>query len=309
MKKMIKSMTPQRILYLYYVLQIFPEYLSAKKRNSNKRFPKVSFFDDNTTIDKIITENMSLARFGDGEIMWMCGEDLDSFQKKSEKFVEDLKRSFQCNNPNVLIGIPYGIFNSVGCNMYAKMYWAIIKVDFLEKLKAVVNYNKTYCNASITRPYIDYKKRAFSEQAFKNIKRIWNNRNIVIVEGEKTKLGLGNDLFDNVLSIKRILCPATDAYEKIEEIKCSIRENVDKGTMILGALGPTASILATQLAEEGYQFIDIGHIDVEYMWFLKKAILRVPIEGKYVNESGRKKCSSFYDNDKQYTESIIDRII
>ena len=80
-------------------------------------------------------------------------------------------------------------------------------------------------------------------------------------------------------------------------------------TLILGALGPTASILASQLCDEGYQFVDIGHVDVEYMWYLRHAILRETIEGKYVNESGVKTCSDVYDNDSTYINSIIDRVL
>ena len=120
---------------------------------------------------------------------------------------------------------------------------------------------------------------------------------------------MGNDLFDNASSIKRIICPAENAYERIEAIKNSIRSNVEKDTLILGALGPTASILASQLCDEGYQFVDIGHIDVEYMWYLRHAILRETIEGKYVNESGVKTCSDVYDNDSTYINSIIDRVL
>ncbi len=37
-------------------------------------------------------------------------------------------------------------------------------------------------------------------------------------------------------SIKRIICPAENAYERIEAIKNSIRSNVEKDTLILGAL-------------------------------------------------------------------------
>lgn len=61
---------------------------------------------------------------------------------------------------------------------------------------------------------------------------------------------MGNDLFDNATSIKRIICPAENAYSKLEAIKSSIRLNVEKDTLILGALGPTASILASQLCDE-----------------------------------------------------------
>lgn len=308
-KKKIKQMLPERLIYVYECLKKIPQYILSIMNESENEFPNIKFLDDKATVDRIIMQGMSLSRFGDGEFMWMSGERLDSFQEYSEQFAEDLRMAFQSQNPKLLIGIPHGIFDSKECNLYAKMHWKIIKQKFLLNLEKFVDIERVYCNASITRPYIDYKKVGFSEEAFKNLKRIWENRDIVIIEGKQTKLGMGNDLFDNALSIKRILCPSVNAYSKIEEIKSSIRKNVDKETMILGALGPTASILAVQLADEGYQFVDIGHIDVEYMWYLKKTILRVPIEGKYVNESGEKECSDFYEYDKKYLNSIMDEVL
>lgn len=308
-KKKFKKMLPERFVYAYECLRKFPKYLLTKIKLRKLAIPNVKFMDDSTTVNKIVDQGMSLSRFGDGEIMWMSGEKLGWFQEYSEEFAEDLRKAFQSKNSNLLIGIPYGIFDSKQCNLYAKMYWGIIKHDFLTKILRYIDFDRIYCNASITRPYIDYKKREYSDNAFRNLKRIWDKRHIVIIEGERTKLGMGNDLFNNTLSIRRIICPSENAYAKLAEIKTTIRKHVSKDIMMLGALGPTASILAAQLAEEGYQFIDIGHVDVEYMWYLNKSIIRVPIEGKHVNESGEKQCSNYYDYDKMYLDSIIEKIV
>lgn len=51
-----------------------------------------------------------------------------------------------------------------------------------------------------------------------NIKRIWLNRDILLIEGEYSRLGVNNDLFSGVRSLQRILCPAKDAYEKYNDI-------------------------------------------------------------------------------------------
>ena len=37
------------------------------------------------------------------------------------------------------------------------------------------------------------------------MKGIWEGRDIIFIEGEKSRLGVGNDLFDNAQSIHRIL--------------------------------------------------------------------------------------------------------
>lgn len=309
LKRKIKNLLPDRIVYLYYPLKKVPKYIKAVWNDRFNEYPDINFFDDKITVDKIINERMSLSRFGDGEFLWMTGEHLKSYQEYSEDFSYDLRKSFKSKNDNLLIGIPYGIVNSNGCNLHTKMHWKIIKAHCYKRILEFADLNRTYCNASITRPYIDYCDYEFSTNKFNNLKRIWENRDIVFVEGEKTKLGMGNDLFNNAKSIKRIICPAENAYEKKERIKKSIIKNVPKDVMILAALGPTASILAAEMTDLGYQFIDIGHVDIEYIWYQRREICRKEIEGKYVNETGSKGDSNLYDSDPKYLSSIIDKIL
>lgn len=305
-KKKIKEIMPDRLVYAYFVLKDLPAYFKAHKKFV--QMPDIKFYSNREVIDFIVREKKSLSRFGDGEFMWMSGESMPSFQNYSHELRRDLISAFTNENENLLIGIPQGVFDASKCNLYAKMHWKIIRANFLPRLMKFVNSKRIYCDASITRPYIDYRDRNFSEMAFNLLRHIWDDNDIVIVEGEKTKFGMGNDLLSNAKSIKRIICPAENAYSKLKEIRNSIHKNVSKDTLILGALGPTASILAATLCDEGYQFIDIGHVDIEYMWYQKHAIIRESIEGKYVNESGTKTCSNIYDKE-EYTNSIIDRIL
>jgi glycosyltransferase family protein len=187
------------------------------------------------------------------------------------------------------------------------MWWQIVKWETFVKVAGYMDCTVKYCNASITRPYIDYADREYSRCCFENLKRIWDGRDCIFVEGEQTKLGVGNDLFDNIKSVGRILCPAENAFDKLDEIKDAIRTFAGKDTLILGALGPTASILAAQMCEEGYQFVDIGHVDIEYIWFLRKAKRREPVDGKYVNECGRQVLSDKCENE-EYWNSILTTI-
>lgn len=52
---------------------------------------------------------------------------------------------------------------------------------------------------------------------------------------------------------------------------------------MLLALGPTASVLAYDLARQGYQAVDIGHADLSYEWMLRGNHNKVP--DKYSNEA------------------------
>ena len=155
---------------------------------------------------------------------------------------------------------------------------------------------------------MDYKNKNFNvmKKKFDNLKKIWNNRDVIIVEGEYTRLGIGNDLFDNCKSIKRIICPPENAYYKYEDIAESIRRNANKKSLILMSLGPTATILSYNMSKEGYQCIDTGHIDIEYMWFKNGATKKENIVGKYVNEVKKEKPDDI--NDDKYFSQILETI-
>lgn len=306
-KQFLKKHTPQWILYMFYIYKIYPKYRKSKK-NENTVLPNIKFYSHEQTIDLIINNRMSLSRFGDGEFMWMMGEKHTSYQQYSVKLAQDLKRVILSETPNLLIGIPYLVFNTSKCDLYSRMWWETIRYDSFEHMKPYLENNKIYCDSLISRPYINFRDRSYAKKIFELWRRVWNNRDVVIVEGSSSKLGMGNDLFDNVKTLKRIICPAKNAYEKLDIIEEKIKNNVSKNTLILSALGPTATILASNLSDIGYQFIDVGHIDIEYVWYLKHAVARIPIPGKYVNESGVDLKPTLYDNDPKYLNSVIDYV-
>ena len=73
-------------------------------------------------------------------------------------------------------------------------------------------------------------------------------------------------------------------------------------------MGQTATALAYDLAKEGFWAIDIGHLDIEYEWFLRKAKDKIKIAGKHVNEA---KYIPYEDTfyDEVYEKQIIARIL
>ena len=137
-------------------------------------------------------------------------------------------------------------------------------------------------------------------------KTIWDKRNIIIIEGEKTRIGIGNDLFNNSKSIKRIICPVTNAFSAYEKILKYIRFlKPDKEDLILISLGPTATALVYDLQNLGNQIIDFGHFDINYEYYLRNATKKIKIPYKYVNEvpGGSENITSKVDNN--YYKQII----
>ena len=94
------------------------------------------------------------------------------------------------------------------------------------------------------------------------------------------------------------------AFSKYDDILTEVlRYPADKWLVIL-ALGPTATVLAYDLAQKGYQAIDIGNVDTEYEWYKMGALTKVPIPNKYVHEAGG--FSGSEDTiDKDYQSQIV----
>ena len=82
-------------------------------------------------------------------------------------------------------------------------------------------------------------------------------------------MGVGNDLLDNASTVVRVLAPAQNAFDKYDEIMTEALK-LSKGSLILIALGPTATALSYDLYKEGYHAVDIGHVDLKYEQYLRK---------------------------------------
>ena len=139
------------------------------------------------------------------------------------------------------------------------------------------------------------------------LRKIWQDKHLLIVEGEKSRLGMGNDLFFNASSIRRIVCPSVNAYSRIDEIERAVAD-VHDFDMVLIALGPTASVLAYRLYKKGLHALDIGHIDIEYEWYRKGVLEKEPVQHKYIGEMPG---GDMVDDitDENYDLQIIRRIL
>lgn len=113
------------------------------------------------------------------------------------------------------------------------------------------------------------------------MKSIWSEKDVVIVEGAGSRLGVGNDLLNEAKSVKRIICPIKDAFSKYKEILAECLKQ-DKNSLFIMALGPTATVLAEDLSNNGYRALDMGHLDTAYEAFLRNSNKFVHIEGKIV---------------------------
>lgn len=255
------------------------------KRNKKFWYPYIE--PGEAAIEKLLREKCSLARFGDGEFAVMAGRVRHKFQtKKDDHLAKRLREVLNAKDEKLLIGIAdnYGSLEQYTLQARREIRRYLKREVRLEHLNMLCK-DSIYYDAYVTRPYVMYADNGTEapKLRFERLKHIWKNRDCVFVEGKNTGLGVGNDLFSDAKSIKRILAPAENAFDAYEEIYRVCREQ-SRDQLFLLALGPTATVLAYDMCKAGYQAVDIGHIDLEYEWFLKGKGHRMPVEGKYNNE-------------------------
>ncbi|OYX85606.1 MAG: hypothetical protein B7Y83_04095 [Flavobacteriales bacterium 32-34-25] len=306
------------LLKKIYILMLFANPLAKKLRayNLQKRANaifnkfrrKITILSVEDTINDIIVHKKSMARFGDGELRLLLPNQNLLLQKSDEKLISLLKETLYSNLSNLNIGLNEGLINLTPYKSIVREWWYQYIIKYGDDILQLLSV-KTYFNANITRFYIDYEDKSIAKNTVHLLKKIWENHHVLIVEGEHSRLGVGNDLFSDSTSIERIICPAKNAFDQYDEIVNSVK-TLGQNKLILLALGPTATVLAYELAKGNYWALDIGHIDIEYMWMLQNADTRIPVKGRYVAEA-RETVDLVLESQEEveYNKSILKKIL
>lgn len=253
---------------------------------SRKKY-RLPIMSSERTIAYIKKTNCSIARYGDGEFDLMMQVRPEGYQEISDSLSNALQDVFRNTSKHLLICLPYPMVSTRGLKRHGKIFWREWclrrQKQIVTELRKLISTDYAFGDSFVSRPYSGYVSPKYSQKIFMLLKELWNNKNILFVEGNQTRLGVGNDLFDNAKSIKRILCPAEnafDAYDRILKTTLSCWH----GELVILALGPTATVLASDLSKNGIQALDLGHIDIQYEWYLTGTSF-APVKGKYTNEA------------------------
>lgn len=245
------------------------------------QLPQVKSIEE--TILKIRDEKMSIARFGDSEMLYVARKLNLPYQRYDQKLASELKKILENADHKLLVGLPDAYRLLEEFEKSIQIFWRSQITYNYPTVSKLLDLSTQYYNANITRLYYGYSDHQKSSYHFSLMRSLWEGRNILLIEGEKSRLGMGNDLFANALSVERILGPAHHAYDQIDNLYAeALKHTTEK--LILVAMGPTAKVLVYRLAQQGYQAIDIGNLDLEYEWFKRGVKERILIPGKYVSE-------------------------
>ncbi len=280
--------------------------LFAKDKRFVRKHKAPSVMSIEETLKRIAEENLSVARFGDGEIKLADNRNI-SFQKADPVLCDKLRQVLRSSDEGFLVCVPDVFLSTDYMTESASSHWKKHLLEFRRVWYSLLPSQKPYGNAFLSRCYMILKDKSRSAEYFALMKQIWDGKDILLVEGEKSRLGIGNDLFDNASSVSRILGPVSGAFGKYDELlETAVNNGRDK--LILLALGPTSSVMAYDLWKQGLTAVDLGHADIEYEWFLKGATVKTPVRNKYVNEAGAGRGVGELD-DEEYLKQIIAKVI
>ncbi|SET10793.1 GT-D fold domain-containing glycosyltransferase [Prevotella sp. kh1p2] len=288
------------LLVYYYKLKVY------KNDMCRKFLRNIRIRNSWDTVEYIVEAKCSISRFGDGEF-YAVGGDGNPFQKSDANLTRVLREILTSPIPNHIIGLPYSYVDTKPYVFNSKLFtygWLAANLE-----KCVIPYvslDTTYYDSLFTRFYMS-KKNKDCDAYIKHLKKIWEKREVCIVEGVYTRLGVGNDLFDNAASIIRVLCPSKNAFDMYDEIVSAVSK-YGHGKLVLIALGMTATVLAYDLAKRGEQAIDIGHIDIEYEWYKIGAKTKVLLKNKNTDEvPGDTSHDSFHDD--MYESQVVFKVL
>ena len=235
---------------------------------------KVHTIDE--TIDELLNTEKSMVRFGDGEIVMIKGVDL-MLQKASPEIGEGLAHILRYEQDDLMVTIP-GIFDTLSDHRKAsRQFWRDHLLFCRKTYEKYCNPDRIYGTTFVSRCYYYAEDRSRCAGWFAKIKKIWENRDIVIVEGTRTHNGIGTDLLNSAASIERIICPPKDAYGALPQIEEACAQyGTDR--LFLLSVGVAAKFIAVDLFHKGYRVLDIGNLDLEYEWFIRQTPDKIPLE-------------------------------
>lgn len=248
--------------------------------------PKFKVLSALETIDLLKkNDKLSLVRFGDGEFDIIAQKRGPNYQRTSPRLREALLKIL--NSRSICVAVPEALSVDVltpenSTNSHLR-FWRTYVVLRAQLFRHILDSTRLYGDACVSRPYTNSQDDQLATQVFRQIRTLWANKNVVVIEGELTRFGVGNDLLNDAASVKRIIGPAKNAFEKCDQLLEEARKQPED-TIFIVALGPAAKIIAYELSNQ-FKTLDLGHLDIEYEWYLRKMKEGGSVPNKYVNEA------------------------
>lgn len=251
-------MLKQKMVRLFNRLLNFIDYLNVGGFPIIARdicaFEKENIYNMRRTLELISERELSLTRFGDGEIDHCIYPHKDTqWQKSSYELSAYLDEILLNGNEKLLTCIPS--VNSY--DRWWKRYWINHWFIFKNKL----DLNKVYGNSLITRPEFFLTYRELGVKLWKNI---WNSKEVIFITGENSRFQFDHVIFDNIADYEIVYSKNRNAFDDIDRLIDIVSAQDNKHKIFVIALGQAGTILSYKLHLLGFRSLDVGHIDRSY---------------------------------------------
>ena len=219
----------------------------------------VHFLSYQETIDTLITDGKSFARFGDEAFDMINGIGL-YFKNWRQRYHPELARRYRevigSNHPRLLLGFNPELFLMTRADFAAAgipeqhQFWTNTKIFLKDYLNEGQVYGRALCFQERYHTAIDYQQ----------IIAYLKTRHLLIVASNTARFknaqlgvttdyieGPGSDAWDHYDTVLSQVCEAAAAYPK-------------EKVLVLGALGPTTKVLVYDLIKDGYAAWDTGQL-------------------------------------------------
>ena len=215
------------------------------------------------TMDQILERRLSLARYGDGELLLMSVPSHNlPFQRNSPELREGLKAALSPDwvaPGKVLVALPPA--------WRGHLHWMGTYIKAWPTLKPLIDPSRRYGDAFVSRPEMFEKE---GKSGIAQWRRLWQGRPVLVVTGRGSRFDLIPELFDCAGKVDVLHTAPAHAFAEREAILQGVVERANADTLVLLSLGPTATVLAHSIAAKGVQALDIGHLSASYNFVYAK---------------------------------------
>lgn len=253
-----------------YIIHLLKKNLWYKRfaPDYSYKYKDIEFLSGQETLEVLIRDKLSLARFSDGEIEQLVGAgiyppDSDWSQKNSKELVAAISSNLSSVKPGLLVAVdPPSTFLASRASLeggevshdiaFCYNMWVDMRRIMWRFLSADKAYGHCHLFIRLNCPDLNWNM----------LREHFSTRNIIVATGNThlishLKLGLTTNFID---------CGTVDAFERKNEIKfeimaCIVKNNLPvSNVLVLACLGPTAGIIAEDLLDHSIQVWDTGHI-------------------------------------------------
>lgn len=237
---------------------------------SRRILPQLKILDSDTSIQILLQNPKSFARFGDGEIKLMEGID-SPFQSYDAVLARKMLKILTHKRDDLYVGLNRSYFQSpFAFSERNHRFYRQFGTEFRRFFLNTCDPTNVYLDACCFGGYFRLDENYDFERLYERNKALFKGKNIAIVAGEGVLEKLQFDVFEYADKKIVLHAPSKNAFSQYNGIIDMVKKRITKDYIVCLILGMTATVLAADLTDLGYIAWDIGHMAKDYDAYMKK---------------------------------------